>query len=497
MKPIKLFQKLKTKKIIYLSLILFLLVGSGAIYGYNFFQNSRKAKAAYVYCDTGHVNCLILNTGFGSKSLDIFEADTTYDNSNLRIDGSGDSNFEVNFWGHHNLNSLTVANSAKVTHRAIVFDDLVNPMLPRNGELTANGKSKRVDLTIVNDLILTSGGKIDVNGKGYPGANYERYETTKPDANSQGDTNLLWGYGPGGAESMDGHYNNHWGGAGGSYGGLGGWGNGNSETWCRQGTHPGSPPYGTKENPIDYGSGGGFAHTIRYGYHADGGAGGGVIKILAYNININTTSGSRISADGLPGYKMSSDLSSGGGSGGSIIIQTVSDFAEQFSTSVIGGKGNPSCADQAGGNGTLWVYSSDQASATPYSVSAVGGLQGGGESGNGGGGRIAIMKPNQYGIEKSIRKISPADGSSPYALRGGDVIEVSLHVTNLTVNLPVVITDEFFNDGNGVKLVAEKGVGSNWSPQCVESGSRDSVVCTLVPTGRTTNPDLHYRLRVP
>ena len=178
--------------------------------------------------------------------------------------------------------------------------------------ILSGGYIKGGNITIyTNNLTINSGGKIDVSGLGFQGG---------PSALS-----ICKGYGPG-AEAAG----SQSGSAG--YGGLGGVGFSGGF----------GLPYGSFLNPNDYGSGG------NCGWTTQGGNGGGLIRIFATdtltmngNMNVSGT-------DGAPNDPNAQ--ASGGGSGGSIYINT-SSLIGNGSILAKGGAGGSGIYKGGGGAG--------------------------------------------------------------------------------------------------------------------------------------------------
>ncbi|MEI6040255.1 MAG: hypothetical protein WCP93_02800 [Candidatus Berkelbacteria bacterium] len=141
------------------------------------------------------VFCLLFMTGFFinpvkvsaatssiTVSKTILSTDLSYDNTDLTISGTG---VVVTISGHHKFNSLTIQNNATLTHAALVAADF-----DTNGNLLAGVTSQKVvDLTIVGNLKLVNGGKINVDGKGYPGGAIK--ENGKGPAGGSGKTGVV------------------------------------------------------------------------------------------------------------------------------------------------------------------------------------------------------------------------------------------------------------------------------------------------------------------
>ncbi|MEM4245232.1 MAG: LamG-like jellyroll fold domain-containing protein, partial [Candidatus Nanoarchaeia archaeon] len=181
-------------------------------------------------------------------------------------------------------------------------------------------------------------------------------------------------YGPGAGKNATQTESPYSGGGGASHGGLGGRGGG-----YKPGAG-GSVTYGSIEEPIELGSGGGNATGADYDivyspliYTRS--AGGGVVILNVTEI-LNITGD--VSADGEQGWDVPSYWAGcGGGSGGSVFINT----------NTITGDGNITANGGAGNYGSVY-----------------------GESGGGGGGRIAIY----YGINDFNGMITAYGGSPGY-----------------------------------------------------------------------------------
>ncbi|MDR3643006.1 MAG: DUF2341 domain-containing protein [Candidatus Doudnabacteria bacterium] len=167
---------------------------------------------------------------------------------------------------------------------------------------------------VVGNLIVDSGGTINVDGKGFNG--------------NQGPGKGTAGNGAGGA----------------SYGGLGA----NGSTGAAAGT-----AYGSLTVPTDIGSGGGTGNS-------SGGVGGGAVEIAASG---TTTINGNISANGT---QLSG--SDGGGSGGSIYL-TTNTLSGTSSLSAIGGNSlSGNGIGGGGGGGRIAVYYTTDNSTVSYSA---------------------------------------------------------------------------------------------------------------------------------
>ncbi|MBU0677139.1 MAG: Ig-like domain-containing protein [Verrucomicrobia bacterium] len=180
--------------------------------------------------------------------------------------------------------NLTLEEGARLTHRAG----------------TAN-EEYRLELVVSNLLTVTADATIDVSGKGYLAGR------------TLGNTTA-------GASTSD---------AGGSYGGLGGPGDGTPNA-----------VYGNRENPNELGS----------GAASGAGVGGGLARITAGELDLDGL----ITADGVPG-----NSSHGGGSGGGIYIDTIL-LRGEGSMRARGGRGSYT-SDGGGGGGRIAVYAVESA----------------------------------------------------------------------------------------------------------------------------------------
>ena len=195
---------------------------------------------------------------------------------------------------------------------------------------------------------LTSGARIDVNGKGYPRVS----------------GCVQSGFGEGrGQQDVGGN-----GGGGGAHGGLGGFGN--HDTQSNNDFGRGGLPYDDPLNPTEAGSSGagGGDHCSRSG----SGQGGGVVIVTAGTITLERSDPSQgvIMADALAAYNDTSDTGDkgGGAAGGSINLS-----AGAFTTTIQNGIPYLSANGSLGGN--------DYPRDTGYGVEL---------GGSGSGGRIAV-----------------------------------------------------------------------------------------------------------
>lgn len=347
--------------------------------------------------------------------------------------------------GTNNFNSLLISGGSKVTHEALVSTTNVDFSPSPNFVLTPTGEAKKVDLNIVGDLTLDTGGKIDVTGMGFPGGFVAK----------SSDHTITDGSGPGGSVSYN--HDDHASTGGASFIGRGG---NSSQARPAGSVYPqAGTPY-TSTN-IKFGSGAGGTRSWNSNQcYGTGGSGGGRIYIVASNIVFKSTA-SYISANGGDGVVTQHNncgASSGGGSGGTVYIKTTggisySNIISGWSVfSVAGGlRGmQPVPATLAVGtinNTTGYIF---------YNINAKGGNYGYDDSnhvrgGVGGGGNIILDVPVYQGASsvKITKNLSPirrdtgagcnmttgvgcSDSFNPYALQKGDIIWVSLTVTGVT-----------------------------------------------------------------
>lgn len=174
--------------------------------------------------------------------------------------------------------------------------------------------SSNVGVTINGDNVnIEAGGKITAYGTGFVG-------------------NTSYGTGPGaGHNSSD-----YGGGGGGSHGGLGNQSSSNAT----------APTYGDISSPTALGSSGGVGISFLGGRRAGGTGGGAIHFIVSGTLTVN----GEISADGKPGTDTGEYFSGGGGSGGSIWIETNNLTGSGF----IHANGGTGGGD--GGGGRIAVY---------------------------------------------------------------------------------------------------------------------------------------------
>lgn len=242
-----------------------------------------------------------------------------------------------------------------------------------------------------NNLLLD--GNIDASGKGYPSAS-----------------------GPGAGYSRD--VAGNFGAGGGSYAGNGGDGVYTTNSIVN---------YGSVHSPFSFGSGGGRNNG------KPGGAGGGLIKldvksqcVLNGNIYANGTNGT---------FDASYIRASGGGSGGSIWINTSDLSGTGADISVNGGDGgNPSGGyDGGGGGGGRIAIYYDTDNSTSFTYSAFGGV--GNSAQTGGAGTIYLRDKSSYAdLIIDNNNLSDTPGLTPLDMNQTENVDFgTITVTNKAI----------------------------------------------------------------
>ena len=206
----------------------------------------------------------------------IGETNTIYDGQNIAIDGT-----TVTIDGTHNFQSVQLVHGAVLTHSA-----------------STTTATHKLDLNVVDQIIVDATSKIDVTAKGYLAGR------------TIGNSTI------GGATGW----------TGGTYGGLGG---------VAQSTT--NLPYGDYTGPADLGSGG--ADSSR------GGAGGGSVRLTAQVVQLDGA----ILANGGPVKE--GELAGGGGSGGSIRLDVTAALTGSGLIQANGGDGRGQFGTNTGGGG--------------------------------------------------------------------------------------------------------------------------------------------------
>jgi alpha-tubulin suppressor-like RCC1 family protein len=240
-----------------------------------------------------------------------------YISTNIAYDGNLVINSNVTLDHNIDCNIITITNNATLT-----IDNITNSY-------------NTIQISAI-DLNLTAGSTISANGYGYGGATSSGADGTGTGAGI-GKTNANYIH--------DSVY-----GSGGSYGGLCGAGQSNH---CRA-------RYGNSLAPVSAGSGGGVG--VR-GTNFNAGDGGGAVKLVITdsltidgNINVNGTNAETVSG--------TQTTSGGGGSGGSIWVDTNTVSGSGYITAIGGDAGRDGVCDAAasrcggggGSGGRIAVY---------------------------------------------------------------------------------------------------------------------------------------------
>lgn len=213
-----------------------------------------------------------------------------------------------------------------------------NIVIQNRGNFTTALPTHFFTINIEGDLIIESGGKITGNLALLEAANLNIHSGGRIDVNFRGYAGGCGrharGGGPGGG---GGTHNSRWGdGSGAGYGGNGGRG--------RQRSTAAGSAYGSLIQPDRLGSGGGGAEDNAR--NICGGRGGGRVKI---NVSGTTTINGSITANGANGL-VGGHTGGGGGSGGSVWL-TTSVLAGNGSITANGGNGGRRSWGQGGGGG--------------------------------------------------------------------------------------------------------------------------------------------------
>ena len=262
---------------------------------------------------------------------------------------------------------------------------------------------------------------------------------------------------------------------GGSYGGVGG---------AAEEGNPG-PAYGDFRNPNEQGSGGSTLPSAGLG-----GNGGGLVKIVAQNIQL---SGS-ILANGANGVSDGS-----GGSGGGVRVE-VGSISGTGQITAIGGNG---AFGGGGAGGRIAIHYQSIAGFTPSSLATSGGHEGNGRR-DGGAGTRYLQGPAREAGELVIDNgnLNPVDDSTPiFAIPPGSInltdlkirrgtkakIDTLLSVQNLidlSVDSRLVVADRVLATTVRALTRVTLDVGLDITAQSVEVG--DSSVVSQFPTTATT-----------
>jgi len=254
---------------------------------------------------------------YGGRGARFGGAGTIYTRSLSNPDTAGELVADNGGWpGTNTLLSvtdpvhLTIRGAAVVSRStSLVLSGLV---VSSNSSLTLplNLQPIPLLLTVTGNVEIAAGGKVDGDGKGYPGG-------MGPGAGGSGFTRGLQSYL----------------GGGGGHGGRGG---------SASGGQPGGNGSGVAQEPSnDFGSGGGAGGLLQPALQNGGAGGASVELIVAGTLRVE----GKISANGLPGGNQA-----GGGAGGSVYLK-VGRLAGAGMISAQGGGGFNSSAGSGGGGG--------------------------------------------------------------------------------------------------------------------------------------------------
>jgi len=246
-----------------------------------------------------------ITVSFENKNLESVSGNT--DGGDLVVDGA-----LLILDGVKKYKSVTVKNGGVITHSKGGTSDA-----------TKEGGKTGLVLDIGRGGLTLDGGSIDVSGQGFSGGNggwCYKDSRNKFQPTALGGTGDGLGGGYTASTCLEGY------GAGGSYGGLGGW----------HDSHSGSI-YGISNAPVELGSGGGGGYAGWFDAGVTGGHGGGAIKIVSIG-DITIKNDGKIAANGYNGHE-TEGAGAGGGSGGSIWIQTSGNIVYSTGTTVLEAKG--------------------------------------------------------------------------------------------------------------------------------------------------------------
>ena len=266
-----------------------------------------------------------------------------------------------------------------------------------NGSVITQNQTGSLQIYATNNVSIDATSKIDVSGKGYPGANQE--------GNSSG-TGMTYGNTTTGGS---GYY------AGGSYAGLGG---------SNSSQYPSNASYGNMLQPGELGSGGGNSGSSAY----PGGNGGGLVVL--------TTPGT-LSLNGsilANGQTVSNTYYSAGGSGGGILLN-VGTLSGAGTISANGGSVLNSTYPGSGGGGRIAVYYTMN-TLPVANISATGGQSGDGSvtERNGGAGTIFLKNSansggdvivSNGGIATTTTTTIPGGNYNSFTATGGAILAVT------------------------------------------------------------------------
>jgi hypothetical protein len=393
----------------------------------------------------------------------------------LQIQG----NIKIVMWGTINIAGMTVGKGVTITHAKLIYREatLISAIShssdtpgyteesgtkeqdfdKQTGTMTTQGALKKVDIQVSDFLRLEDGAKIDVTGRGYPGATGGGDATTRYPLRD-GYPNTLKGAGQG-AISLYSGYNGcngyAWaaGGSGAKSGGLGG----NGRNYDKNGTPIACGTYYSYEpvlNTLDYGAGGGYTgYTNTTSNGMQGFPGGGRVSIQSSTGTVTIFPAAEIHADGSSAVNGWGTIGGAGGGGNINIsankLQYLTDGT--VSPNVMGGIGFAGSAygDNSGAPGVL---AGNSVSRAGDHISAVGGTTGattswyvGFKGAGGGGGYVYINSTTQT----PLCEITPGSGIDyiPASCENKDVVIDGQNQS---------LAGDYMNNTSVVKVYADK-----------------------------------------
>ncbi|EQC50842.1 putative lipoprotein [Bacteriovorax sp. DB6_IX] len=227
--------------------------------------------------------------------------------------------------GGGTINTTCNINDVQAFSNNAVINIPGNLVLQSGGSLTTSS-TEAITINVGGSMTIESGGSIV--------GNLKRLNADTLDIQSGGSINASSkGYAGGTSSSVHGL-----GQSGGTSHGDRAGGAGHASVGINSDASGGTVIYGSKESPVDYGSGGG------YGNSRVGGAGGGIVRIDVNNLTVNGS----ISANAGNGSYAHNYKGSGGGSGGSIWITAKNSLSGNGPISAKGGYGGNKLGNGAG-----------------------------------------------------------------------------------------------------------------------------------------------------
>ncbi|RLE63324.1 MAG: hypothetical protein DRJ47_09565 [Thermoprotei archaeon] len=319
-------------------------------------------------------------------STDDVVIDGNYTNAPILDLASGSVTINSLSLGSSNTSVLTISNGSDTNKLIVTTNFTIGGYGTLNHSANSTTQTHRIFIDVGGDMTISSGGSINVNGKGYD------------EAAASAGKGCTAGPGSGG----------------GGYGGRGGNGYGCSG---------GDGVYGSLTQPTDLGSAGGWTEGCWDGYGA--GNGGGAVKLnvsgtLTVNGNITANGGNGLNAR--PTY----NCDGGGGSGGSIWIQadTLTGSGTITANGGIGAGYSGTYYGGGGGGGRVAIYyttSNYSGSITAY---------GGAGYGNEGGAGTIYLKDNTAGTDELIIDNNNQSGNTT-PLKSGSFQFDTLTIQNL------------------------------------------------------------------